>query len=77
MTETTTTARTVVALFERHESGEFATFLQLVMENAWDASVIAVKNGKSTGRRMIVSHDEWIDVLGSADSPSNARLQPT
>lgn len=59
-------------VFERQDRAAFEEFLRLVMENAWDASVVPVNDGKSTGRRMKVSHDEFVEVLSSADSAPNS-----
>jgi hypothetical protein len=32
------------------------------MENGWDATVLPSHGGVDTDRRVVISHDEWIDV---------------
>ena len=52
-------------LFYTGETGGFAEFLQLVLQNAWDAEALAVKSGKLSAR-VFVSHDEWVQVWSNA-----------
>lgn len=51
-------------LFRAGEAPLLARFLQLVLENAWDAEVLASLGGQITGR-INVSHDEWVEVWRS------------
>ena len=58
-----------VAAGERDELRELLT---LVLENAWDAYVLPASSGRATGRRLFVSHDEFVDV--QADGPVELRV---
>lgn len=64
-------------LFTSSERTELKQFLLLTLENAWDARVLNARNGTSNSRRVVVSHDEYVEILASPGPPSNSRLQPT
>jgi len=49
-------------LFHAGESAELEGMLAQVMENGWDATVLPSHGGVATDRRIVISHDEWIDV---------------
>ena len=57
-------------LFPAVDRSLFLRFLQLVLENAWEAEGYPVTSGKATGRRLFVSHDEFNEV--SAFSPASS-----
>ena len=48
--------------FSAGEAQELETLLRLVLENAWDATALPALGGTATDRRIVASHDEWIDV---------------
>jgi hypothetical protein len=50
-------------LFSRDQRPDLLRFLQLVLENAWEAQVLPVAGDRSNGRRAHVSHDEFVDVF--------------
>jgi hypothetical protein len=49
-------------LFRASEASELHDLLTLVMENGWDATVLPTRDGTVSDRRVVVSHDEWIEV---------------
>ena len=49
-------------LFGGAESPELETMLTVVMENGWDATVLPSRGGVAVDRRVVISHDEWIEV---------------
>jgi hypothetical protein len=51
-------------LFAADEAADLVEFMTLVMENAWDAQVLPVAGGVSTGVRAYISHDEWVALHG-------------
>jgi len=64
-------------LFTKAEGDALELFLTLVLENAWDACVLAAKDQQTTARRVLVSHDEFVEVIERSDPPSNSTQQPT
>ena len=48
-------------LFGASEAHLLRQFLQLVLENAWDAQCVAIRNGRAVAC-IDVSHDEWAEV---------------
>ncbi len=52
-------------LFSWSERSGLLRFLQLVLENAWDAEVLSVLHRRSNGKRAFASHDEFVDVFGA------------
>jgi len=49
-------------LFRGEELTELEGMLTQVMENGWDATVLSSRDGMATDRRLVISHDEWIEV---------------
>jgi len=49
-------------LFIRSEGELLATFLIQVMQNGWDADVVAASSKLRTPNRVQVSHDEWLEI---------------
>lgn len=49
-------------LFAASETGLLKHFVRLVLENAWDAHVLASRDGKRIGTQVVVSHDEWVEI---------------
>ena len=49
-------------LFESAETADLAEFLTLVMENAWDAYLLPAYQGAVDRLRILVSHDELVEV---------------
>ena len=48
-------------LFSAREAAEMEDLLTPVLENAWDATVLPALAGAPTDRRVVTSHDEWIE----------------
>lgn len=48
--------------FLADEARELTVLLQLVLENAWDATVVPASNRAAMDQRVVVSHDEWIEL---------------
>jgi hypothetical protein len=60
-------------LFARSEEPVFLRFLQIVLENAWDAEALPASGRRFNGRQLVVSHDElvWVtEVQDRADAAS-------
>lgn len=53
-------------LFRATESPDLQEMLTRVMENGWDATVLPSRGGVAADRRVVISHDEWIDVRSRA-----------
>jgi hypothetical protein len=53
--------------FARNEATLFAQLLALIMENAWDADILCSRGGRADDTRGKISHDEWYEILKSAD----------
>ena len=49
-------------LFRVGEAAELQELLTQVLENGWDATVLPASDGVVLNRRIVASHDEWIDV---------------
>lgn len=49
-------------LFAKPEEPALLRFLQIVLENAWDAEALPASGGRFNGRRLVVSHDEFVEV---------------
>jgi hypothetical protein len=49
-------------LFASTEAELLWQFVLLVLENAWDAHILPARAGKRVGKRVFVSHDEWVEV---------------
>jgi len=49
-------------LFGAGEARELETLLRFVLENGWDATALPALGGTATDRRVVTSHDEWIDM---------------
>ena len=56
-------------LFAAAERGLLLRFLQLILENAWEAEAYAVAGGTPNGRRLFISHDEFIEISNFSASP--------
>jgi hypothetical protein len=48
-------------IFEAGEKQLVVRFVQLVLENAWDAQLVTLLNDEPVSR-MYISHDEWVEV---------------
>jgi hypothetical protein len=57
-------------LFARSEEAALESFLQLVLENAWETECFPVSRGRFTGRSISASHDEYLEVLAHSASQS-------
>ena len=55
----------------REDSEALATFLRITLENAWEAYVVPVVAGHSTGRWVHASHDEFVEVLVAQQQVAN------
>jgi hypothetical protein len=49
-------------VFRFDESALLVEFTTLVLENAWDAHIVPVRALRPTGQRILISHDEWVEV---------------
>ena len=49
-------------LFTAGERGLLLRFVQLVLENAWEAEAYPIVGSIPNGRRLFVSHDEFIEI---------------
>jgi hypothetical protein len=49
-------------LFDWTERDELIRFLTMVMENGWDADVLAAVGNEQSAKRLFVSHEEWVEV---------------
>ena len=49
-------------LFAAGEAAELEGLLTHILENGWDATLLPARGGAPTDRRVVASHDEWIDV---------------
>jgi hypothetical protein len=49
-------------LFRGEEAPELEELLTQIMENGWDATLLPSHGGAATDRRVVISHDEWVDV---------------
>jgi hypothetical protein len=56
----------------RDEAVLLAQLVTLIMENAWDAEILCSRNGRATDTRGKISHDEWYEVLQSANQGNAA-----
>jgi hypothetical protein len=57
-------------LFEAGEKQLAIRFLQLVLENAWEAQLVSASHGKPVSR-VYISHDEWVEIWAPGElSPS-------
>ena len=50
-------------LFARGEEDLLTQFVELTLLNAWNAHVVPVSGGIPTRRRLLISHDEYIEIL--------------
>jgi hypothetical protein len=48
--------------FLADEARELEILLQLVLENAWDATAVPASNRAAMDQRVVISHDEWIEL---------------
>jgi hypothetical protein len=44
------------------ETSELQELLTQILENGWDATLLPAQDGAVTDRRIVTSHDEWIEV---------------
>jgi len=44
------------------------------MENAWDADILCSREGRATGTRGRISHDEWYEILAGRLLSEDRRL---
>lgn len=56
-------------LFGLSERALLVEFLTQVMENGWDAWVLPTLGDRSLGRRVEISHDEWIELTAREPVP--------
>jgi hypothetical protein len=49
-------------LFSAREAANLQGLLTQILENGWDATLLPACGGAPTGRRVVASHDEWIDL---------------
>jgi hypothetical protein len=49
-------------LFGAGEIADLENLLTQILENGWDATLLPALGGAVTDRRVVTSHDEWIDV---------------
>jgi hypothetical protein len=49
-------------VFRFDEAALLVEFTTLVLENAWDAHMIPVMALRPTGQRVLISHDEWVEI---------------
>ena len=49
-------------LFAPGEAAALCALLTQVLEYAWDAVVLPAAAGRATDRRLVVSHDEWVEL---------------
>jgi hypothetical protein len=61
-------------VFRPDEAALLIEFTTLVLENAWDAHMIPVTALRPTGQRVLISHDEWLEIRG-ARQPSTDRWE--
>jgi hypothetical protein len=54
--------------FDASEGEVMRELVQLVMENAWDADVLCVVDGRADRVGARISHDEWFEILGSSSA---------
>ena len=54
--------------FDRSETSLLAALLTLIMENAWKADILCSVGGRADEVRAMISHDEWFEVLGRANT---------
>jgi hypothetical protein len=59
-------------LFEIGETHRLIRFLQLVLENAWEAQLVTVFQRKAVSR-VYISHDEWVEVWVLGESSPSSR----
>jgi hypothetical protein len=52
-------------LFAAGEGELLVQFLTATMENGWDCFVLASRGGRIADTRVVVSHDEWIELQSS------------
>jgi hypothetical protein len=52
-------------LFAPSERALLIEFLTQAMENGWDAWVLPASDDRPTGRRLRISHDEWLELATS------------
>jgi hypothetical protein len=58
-------------LFDASETSLLIRFLQLILENAWEAQLVSLLQGQVMSRTHI-SHDEWVEVWATPGSPPSA-----
>jgi hypothetical protein len=58
-------------LFNVSETPLLIRFLQLVLENAWEAQLVSLLQGQAMSRAC-VSHDEWVEVWARPESPQSS-----
>lgn len=64
-----------VAPGHRFDSSEvllLTELLELIMKNAWDATILCSWNGRADRLRAVISHDEWYQLLGSSSRDSDS-----
>lgn len=49
-------------LFRAGEASALEVLVTQILENGWDATLLPASEGASTDRRVVSSHDEWIEV---------------
>jgi hypothetical protein len=49
-------------LFRTGEVAQLEELLGQILENGWDAALLPARGGTATDRRVVTSHDEWVDV---------------
>ena len=55
--------------FDHDEADLLLQLLTMITQNAWDADILWSKDGRATGTRGKISHDEWYEVLRDPDCP--------
>lgn len=49
-------------LFTPDDVAGLREMVEQIIEFGWDATLLLAKNGRVTDRRLLISHDEWIEV---------------
>lgn len=49
-------------LLRAEEAADLVELLTQILENGWDATLLPARGGVATDRRVVTSHDEWIEV---------------